>query len=130
MAGPCNWFRHEDDPEDLLLENQALMKDINNLLQASTPARDIALEKHLDKDLTRVVYRSNLIESAGSNFDITSKFCNKVFQKEPITEEITEGGVRGVVRHARALSFIINEMVVLEKPLTYKVDAFGGDKYT
>jgi Fic family protein len=141
MKGPYDWLRHEDDPDDLFLDNQDLTKDINILLQESTPARDIALGKHLATDLTRVVYGSNLIESAGSNFDVTSKFCSKIFQGESITEEITEGGVREVVQHAHALSFIIDEAVVLEKPLTediileahkiltYKVDASGGDKY-
>jgi len=142
MKGPYNWLNFTDDPDDLFLENQAFMNDISNLLKSPTPARNIALDKHLVKDLTRVVYGSNLIESAGSNIDVTSKYCSKVFQGEPITVEITEVGVREVVQHARALSFIIDEMVIHEKSLTediileahkiltYKVDAAGGDKYT
>lgn len=142
MKGPYNWLNFNDDPDDLFLQNQAFMNDISNLLKTSTPARSIALDKHLVKDLTRVVYGSNLIESAGANFDVTSKFCSKVFQGEPIAEEITEVSVREVVQHACALAFIIDEMILHEKDLTediilkahkiltYKVDAAGGDKYT
>ncbi|KEQ72674.1 Fic-domain-containing protein [Aureobasidium namibiae CBS 147.97] len=142
MKGPYNWLNFNHDPEDLFLENQILMNDISNLLKAPAPARNIALDKHLVKDLTRVVHGSNLIESAGSNFDVTSKYCSKVFQGEPITEEITKVGVREVFQHARALSFIIDGIVIHEKPLTesiilethkiltYKVDSAGGDKYT
>jgi Fic family protein len=142
MEGPYNWFNFEDDPDDIFLENQALTNDITNLLQAPTPARSIALDKQLVKDLTRVVFGSNLIESAGASFDVTSNLCTKIFQGEPITKEITEGSVREVVQHGRALSFIIDEMVLHEKPLTeniileahkiltYKVDASDGDKYT
>lgn len=142
MKGPYNWLYFDDDPDDLFIENQAFMKDISNLLRAPTPARSIALDKHLVKDLTRVVYGSNLIESAGSNFNITSKYCSKIFQGQSITEEITEVSLHEIVQHARALSFIIDEMVMHEKPLTkkiilnahkiltYKIDAAGGDKYT
>jgi Fic family protein len=142
MEGPYNWFNFDDDPEDIFLENQAFTNDITNLLQTPTPARSIALDKQLVKDLTRVIFSSNLIESAGASFDVTLKYCIRIFQGEPITEEITEGGVREVVQHARALSFIIDEMVIHEKPLTediileahkiltYKIDASGGDNYT
>jgi Fic family protein len=142
MGGPYNWFNFDDDPDDIFLENQVLTNDIADLLQAPTPARSIALDKHLTEDLVRVVFGSNLIESAGASLDVTSKLCTKIFQGEQITEEIAQGGVREVVQHAHALSFIIDEMVIQDKPLTeevileahkiltYKVDASGGDKYT
>lgn len=142
MKGPYNWLNFDDDPDDLFHESQVFINDISNLLKSSTPARSIALDKHLAKDLTRVVFGSNLIEFAGMNRNVTSKFCSKIFQKEPITEEITESGFREVVQHARALSFMIDKMVLHEnylteyiilkahKILTHKVDAAGGDKYT
>jgi Fic family protein len=142
MEGPYSWFNFDHDPNDIFLENQALTNNITNLLQTPTPARSIALDKQLVKDLTRVVFGSNLIESAGASFDVTSKYCTKIFQGESITEEITDVSVREVVQHARTLSFITDEMVIHEKPLTgniileahkiltYKVDASGGDKYT
>jgi Fic family protein len=142
MKGPHNWFNFDDDPDDLFLENQTFTNDISDLLQAPAPTRSIALDKHLTEDLVRVVFGSNLIESAGASFDVTSKLCTKIFQGEPILEEITDVSVREVVQHARTLSFIIDEMVIHDKPLsediileahkilTYKVDASGGDKYT
>jgi Fic family protein len=142
MKGPYNWFNFDDDPDDLFLENQIFTNNISDLLRAPTPARSIALDKHLTEDLVRVAFGSNLIESAGASFDLTSKLCTKIFQGEPTLEEITEVSVREVVQHTRALSFIIDEMVIHDKPLTediileahkiltYKVDASGGDKYT
>jgi Fic family protein len=142
MEGPYSWFNFDHDPDGIFLENQALTNNITNLLQTPTPARSIALDKQLVKDLTRVVFGSNLIESAGASFDVTSKYCTKIFQGESITEEITDASVREVVQHARALSFITDEMVTHEKPitgniileahkiLTYKVDASDDDKYT
>lgn len=95
----------------------------------------------LEESLITLVYGSNNIETAGSDFRITACLCQDVFHGRPVNIEIEEGdpayqqhlqalaktGRKGtrenvvqsrreVVQHARALSFMIDRIVLNSEP--------------
>ncbi|THX50697.1 Fic-domain-containing protein [Aureobasidium pullulans] len=166
MDGPYDWYRFEEDPDEIFQETEGFSNEITAMLKDLTPAENVKFEDHLVDVLTRFVFGSNLIENAGASLEITLQICTKIFQGQHINEEISErdqeyqdlraemlsqslGGIenavirsrREIVQHARALTYLVNEMVIMDNPLsenmilethkilTYKVDSSDGDTY-
>ncbi|KAM0425089.1 hypothetical protein ACHAPT_009649 [Fusarium lateritium] len=131
------------DPSDLHSEFQNYVSDVSKAI--ATTSDQSALDEHIIELLSRMVFGSNLIESAGGNLDITLKLCRAVFKGEGIPE-ITQGdadyeamkcdlirknlpsGIDAVLRscreifqHAKAARHIINEVCLKGKELSEKV---------
>lgn len=66
--------------------------------------------EQLEKSLIELVYGSNLIESAGSSFEVTSQLCQEVFRGNPV--DCDTRSRKEVVFHARALNFMIDQVVL------------------
>jgi fido (protein-threonine AMPylation protein) len=148
------------DPDILFKELKAYASDIVDAMKSLTPVEDAVIDEHLVDVLARIVFGSNMIEAAGSGRDVTLELCEKIFRGEEVPEEIEErdseyaalkanllrknlpGDIEAVLRsrreiiqHAKAASYIINEIylcgknlsenIILEthRILTHKVDS-------
>lgn len=132
----------EVDPDDLFEEFQAGIDDIAAHIRA-VDDNDEAIEMHYIDILCRMVFGSNLIESAGASLDMTYQVCEGIFQGQGGSDEITEGdpdyqalkselqekgmssGVEAVLRthgeivqHAKATQHILHEVAILDKDIT------------
>ncbi|KAJ5156344.1 hypothetical protein N7492_009147 [Penicillium capsulatum] len=155
--------RHEFDPETVFPEIIALGDQLSAVLsERLTSDQKTALDDSILACLVSLVYGSNMIERAGAGPDITLKLCMEIFQGHEVPEEIGETDEefaalkkeliesnrpadttavlrtrREIIQHAKAASYIINQLclhdhdldedVILKthRILTYKVDAEG-----
>ncbi|KAJ5793787.1 hypothetical protein N7457_000386 [Penicillium paradoxum] len=136
---------HEDFNSDTVFyEIVALKNELNHMFKRGlTLQQEIAFENHLFHSLASMVYGSNMIEKAGSDWDITFKLCLAVFQGEEIPDEIEEDtqdykalkeslirqnlpasnsavlkSWREVVQHAKAAEFMMHELRTFRKDLS------------
>lgn len=131
------------DPSDLHSEFQNYVSDVSQAIAASS--NQTVLDEHIVESLSRMVFGSNLIESAGGNLDITLKLCRAVFQGEDIPEiiqgdadyealkrdlirENLPSGINAVLRsrleivqHAKAARHIISEVCLKGKDLSEEI---------
>jgi Fic family protein len=109
--------------------------------QRSSSAKSFEAWERLEDALVRLVYYSNLIESAGNNLIITVNLCKAVFRGEEAPINIEERDPeykahlehlldqhrptghqhvvrsrREIVRHAQALTFVIDRFVINKEP--------------
>lgn len=137
----------EVDPDDLFDEFQAGIEDIAAHIRAVDNNDDKkAIETHYVDVLCRMVFGSNLIESAGASLDITYRLCEGIFQGKGGPDEITErdpdyqaleselqkkgmpSGIvavlrtrREIIQHAKATQHIIHEVAILGKDITEEI---------
>lgn len=136
----------ELDPDDLHEELLKHTNEVCHLMQNLTPARDVAVDDHLADLLSRLVFGSNMIENAGAGFDVTYKLCQAIFRGEKIPEDFGERDEdyqtmkkdllrrdlpanyqfvlrsrREIIQHAKATSYILNELYLRDKNLTEEI---------
>ncbi|EQL02843.1 fic/DOC family protein [Ophiocordyceps sinensis CO18] len=157
----------EIDPNDLYEEMTRHTREVCKLLQILSSSQESHVETHLADVLVRLVFSSNIIENAGAGWDVTFKLCQAIFRGEEMPNEIDErdseyaaikqdllrkglaAGTefvlrsrREIIQHAKAASYIINELylggkdvsedIILEthRILTHKVDTEQGISWT
>ncbi|KAL2016758.1 hypothetical protein VTK56DRAFT_3106 [Thermocarpiscus australiensis] len=102
--------------------------------------------EQLEQSLIRVVYGSNMIELAGSSYNITVRLCMAVFRGMPVNADIEERdddyrehlehllrsngqashdnvlrSRREIIQHAQALNYVIGHIVLNDKHWTEEV---------
>lgn len=155
------------DPDDLYEEMARHAAEVCELIQTLSPSQEVAMEDHLVGVLAKLVYSSNMIENAGAGWDVTLKLCQAIFRGDEIPDDVGErdpehtaieqdlvrrnlpAGTQSVLRirreiiqHAKAASYMINEVhlrgqdltedTILEthRILTHKVDTEQGISWT
>lgn len=136
----------EVDPDDLWEEMEQHTSEICKLMKTLSSSRESAVEEHLADALAQQVFGSNMIENAGAGWDITFKLCQAIFRCEEIPEEIEERDAeyaaikrhliqrdlpadtefvqrsrREIVQHAKATSYIINELYLRDQELSEEI---------
>ncbi|CAG8928815.1 unnamed protein product [Penicillium salamii] len=151
---------HDFEPEDVFPEIMTLTDQLSSWLKEHTdPEHKAELEECILNHLIAMVFGSNLIEHAGSTARITYKLCLAVFRGEEIPQDRDEAedflelkdallrknlptdtkavlrSRREIIQHAKAASFIINQLCICDRELTediilqthqiltYKIDA-------
>lgn len=162
-----NDYHYEDEPEDLFACIEGMRGRIIALLQDhDLTDQEATLDEHLSDTLVRLIHGSNLIENAGSSLAITRALSSRIFHGHPVQEpspheplfddlkaylieqnrSSDHAGVLKsyyqVTQHCHALAFLINEVLIADKPLseamilethkilTFKVSSDDGDAYT
>ena len=112
------------------------------VLPNQTPIAADVVWSNLERELVELVFGSNMIEHAGTTFDITLKLCQAVFRGQPVPEKINEHSEdyqlgledlrtrnskagkqdvfrsrREVMNHAKAFSFLIEDFVAEDATL-------------
>ncbi|GKZ94782.1 hypothetical protein AnigIFM59636_008510 [Aspergillus niger] len=132
----------EDSPKDLFKKATDFYNIIQEKLKDKGNEGTAIISDTLTRHLGTVIFGSNYIERAGLNLEETIKICEIIFrgefvdpEKKPERESDYEKKLieairsktpashiirsrREVVQHALALNFLINEMVVKDKPLS------------
>ncbi|GLA50021.1 hypothetical protein AnigIFM63604_006035 [Aspergillus niger] len=132
----------EDSPKDLFKKATDFYNIIQEKLKDKGNEGTAIISDTLTRHLGTVIFGSNYIERAGLNLEETIKICEIIFRGEFVDpEKIPEResdyekklieairsktpashiirSRREVVQHALALNFLINEMVVKDKPLS------------
>ncbi|KAE8311058.1 fido domain-containing protein [Aspergillus transmontanensis] len=132
----------QDSPKDLFKKATDYRTVIQQKLKERGSDGTTVIGDTLTRHLGTVIFGSNYIERAGLNLEETVKICESIFRGEFVDpEKIPERkpdyekklieaihsktpashiirSRREVVQHALALNFLINEMVVLDKPLS------------
>jgi len=135
-------IQHEDfDPEEVFSEVVALSDELSEVFQRLTPDQEAAFEDHILHCLIRMVHGSNSIEKAGTDLSITMKLCMAIFCGDGIPDETTDEEFfalkqflmhkslpantaavlrsrREVIQHAKAASYIINQLCLCGCDLT------------
>ncbi|KAI2908375.1 hypothetical protein CBS147320_9706 [Aspergillus niger] len=91
----------EDSPKDLFKKATDFYNIIQEKLKDKGNEGTAIISDTLTRHLGTVIFGSNYIERAGLNLEETIKICEIIF-----------------LQHALALNFLINEMVVKDKPLS------------
>ncbi|KAJ5628799.1 hypothetical protein N7490_011027 [Penicillium lividum] len=135
-VGPNNF-----DPETIIPEVITLGKKCSTVVKQLRPDQEIAFENYILKYLTCMVYGSNMIESAGSDLNITTKLCIKIFcgndKQDDISNEdflelklnLIQNGLqsdttailrsgREIVQHAKAASYMISRLCIHNQDLS------------
>ncbi|KAK7398470.1 hypothetical protein QQX98_012157 [Neonectria punicea] len=133
----------EVDPDDLYEDLKSSLEDFVQSLKSSS-VDEKALEDQISDVLARMIFGSNMIESAGGGLDTTLKLCRAIFQGEgENAPEIQEGdadyevlgrdlalrrvphGIDAILRshheivqHAKATKYIINEVYINGKAIS------------
>lgn len=132
------------DPDDLHKELMSYVEEFTKFMQ-KPPTETDAFDKYLGDTLARMVFSSNMIESAGGGLDITLKLCQAVFKGEPIPElqerdadyealkrdlirQNLPHGIaavlrsrREIVHHAHAASYIFDKVCVKDNDLSEEI---------
>lgn len=132
------------DPDDIFPEVISFGNELSDILRAGlTPDQETSLDNHIIDCLARMVFGSNMIENAGSGFDITLKLCHAIFRGEYIETDVderdpdykalkehlmrqnlpanTEAVLRSrreIIQHAKATSYIIGQVCLQGKALS------------
>ncbi|CAG8020643.1 unnamed protein product [Penicillium salamii] len=151
---------HDFEPEDVFHEIVTFTDQLASWLKEHTdPEHKAELEECILNHLIAMVFGSNLIERAGSTATITHKLCSAVFRGGEIPQDRDEAkdflelkdallrknlpadtkailrSCREIIQHAKAASFIINQLCICDRGLTediilqthqiltYKIDA-------
>ncbi|GLA57966.1 hypothetical protein AtubIFM54640_005768 [Aspergillus tubingensis] len=133
---------HDDSPKDLFKKATDIYKIIQEKLEEKGSVGTALISDTLTRYLGTVIFGSNYIERAGLNLEETNKICERIFRGEFVDpEKIPEKEThyekklieaihsktpashiirsrREVVQHALALNFLIDEVVVKDKPLS------------
>ncbi|KAF4550169.1 Hypothetical protein D9617_18g033600 [Elsinoe fawcettii] len=143
MNGAYLIMSGSDDPEILFETTEAFREEMLQALDNIHAANQNNIKEHMASTLARLVFGSNLIEHAGSNFDITLRICRKIFEGKSVAENISERepeyeelrkaliennmpanrdavfrSRREIVQHCRALNYIVKQTVIDNNPLT------------
>lgn len=161
-----DYMRFDDDPDELFNDAQGFYYDVAKMMETLNPEQEISLENHLLEMMIRLIFGSNAIEAAGAGYDITLRLCRKVLNGEPVKEDVDERDPdykklqehlmmqnlpadttaiirsrREIIQHARALHYIVTQMMLLSHPLseeliltthrilTYQVSSPDGQPY-
>lgn len=128
---------------DIFEEMAGYAEDVSKMVQSLTRSQEAAIDEHLADQISRIVFSSNFIENAGAGRNITVKICKTIFKGEAVPDEIGESDPeyealkgdlmrkrlptnvqfvlrsrREIVQHAKATSYIINELYLHGKDLT------------
>lgn len=118
-----DFFRFDEDPDELLAQIKRVQPEALRLLAHVNPIPQDYYAEHLSK----VVFGSNLIEKAGMDLEITTKFGRAIFLGEGAElptgdrQEHSSGDGQAwiqVVQHCRALQHIVGQMVVKNEPVS------------
>lgn len=134
-------LRKESEQMDIPADVEKIIAEARKESQRAAAFDDVWAG--LEKSLNSLVYDSNLIESAGTNFRITIKICEDIFRGRKVSDTIDErdpeyqehlealvqthrnGDFQNVVRsrrevinHAKALNFMIDMVVLENQPLS------------
>ncbi|PYH29291.1 Fic family protein [Aspergillus neoniger CBS 115656] len=108
----------DDSPRDLFKKATDFYKVIQEKLEKKGSAGTALISDTLTRYLGTVIFGSNNIERAGLNLEETNKICERIFRGEFTPTSHIIRSQREVVQHALALNFLMNEMVVKDKPLS------------
>ncbi|KFY19112.1 hypothetical protein V493_08136 [Pseudogymnoascus sp. VKM F-4281 (FW-2241)] len=133
----------DEDPDELFKQTHGLFEEVKGMMENLTPAQEDAYEKHSIDTMISMIFGSNFIEKAGSEHNVTSKICEKIFAGIPVPSEIPERDLeylatrnhliqqgldasysavirsrREIIQHAKALKYIVIHMVGFNEPLS------------
>ncbi|KAK1832306.1 Fic-domain-containing protein [Podospora conica] len=140
-----NILGDDADPDDLyeeLIKHNHVLTE--SLQSSSNPRGDTIVDEFLLDLLSKTIFGSNYIEQAGAGLAITLQLCHAIFSGETVPDEITEHDPEyqalkddlahqnlppgppaillrrrcEIVQHARAASFILNEVYLKENDLS------------
>jgi fido (protein-threonine AMPylation protein) len=143
MDEPYDYFHCSENPQELFDETNGLFEEVQMMMAALSNQQEEAYQDYLTDNLVDLVFGSNFIEKAGSNYDITVRLCRKIFAGEAVPDEIDERDPeyeaarthliknnqpsdqkavirsrREIIQHALALRHIIIQMICHNETLS------------
>ncbi|KAL6850987.1 hypothetical protein ACO1O0_008113 [Amphichorda felina] len=130
-----------DEATKLDLNPATIIAQAGQAAKSGRPGAFSEFWKQLERSLIVLIYGSNFVEAAGSSLQITTELCRDVFHGIPVTANVDERNPsyqqhlqaltntdrepnkanviqsrKEAILHARALSFMINRIVLNNKP--------------
>jgi fido (protein-threonine AMPylation protein) len=134
-------LREEAERQHFVADPAEIIDKVRAGSQRNSSAKSFEAWEDLERALARLVYGSNMIESAGNSLSITAKLCQAVFRGEEVNIGIDERDAdykehlehllaanrladhehairsrREIVQHAQALNHVIDQIVVKKAP--------------
>jgi fido (protein-threonine AMPylation protein) len=134
-------LREEAERQHFVADPAEIIDKVRAGSQRNSSAKSFEAWEDLERALARLVYGSNMIESAGNSLNITAKLCRAVFRGEEVNIDIDERDAeykghlehllaanrptghehairsrREIVQHAQALNHVIDHIVVKKAP--------------
>ncbi|KAK6530569.1 hypothetical protein TWF281_007412 [Arthrobotrys megalospora] len=105
---------------DLNEKYDTVINIINGFRQYCESAPEDTLADSIELELSRMIFGSNFIERAGTNFEETLTLCKAVFRNEQFANDVTTRtrSRMEVIQHAKALKFFFEKFLLENSELT------------
>ena len=90
MDESYDYFHCSGDPEELFHKTNSLLEEVRVMMVALSSQQERAYEDYLAESFSDLVFGSNFIERAGSDYDITARLCRRIFAGQPVSDNIGE----------------------------------------